>query len=109
VKIVDLAYKMIRLSGKVPEVDIKVVFSGLRPGEKLYEELLNNSENTLPTYHDKILIAKVREYDFAWVQSEVAELIRLGKKHIAMDTVAKMKEIVPEFISNNSSFEKLDK
>lgn len=109
VKIVDLAYKMIRLAGKVPEADIKVVYSGLRPGEKLYEELLNNSENTLPTYHDKILIAKVREYDFAWVQSEVAELVRLAKKHIALDTVAKMKEIVPEFISNNSSFEKLDK
>lgn len=109
VKIVDLAYKMIRLAGKVPEVDIKVVYSGLRPGEKLYEELLNNSENTLPTYHDKILIAKVREYDFAWVQSEVEELVRLAKKHIAIDTVAKMKEIVPEFISNNSSFEKLDK
>lgn len=109
VKIVDLAYKMIRLAGKVPEADIKVVYSGLRPGEKLYEELLNNSENTLPTYHDKILIAKVREYDFAWVQSEVAELVRLAKKHIAIDTVAKMKEIVPEFISNNSSFEKLDK
>lgn len=109
VKIVDLAYKMIRLAGKVPEADIKVVYSGLRPGEKLYEELLNNSENTLPTYHDKILIAKVREYDFAWVQSEVAELVRLAKKHIALDTVAKMKEIVPEFISNNSTFEKLDK
>lgn len=109
VKIVDLAYKMIRLAGKVPEADIKVVYSGLRPGEKLYEELLNNSENTLPTYHDKILIAKVREYDFAWVQSEVAELVRLAKKHIAIDTVVKMKEIVPEFISNNSSFEKLDK
>jgi len=109
VKIVDLAYKMIRLAGKVPEADIQVVYSGLRPGEKLYEELLNNSENTLPTYHDKILIAKVREYDFAWVQSEVAELVRLAKKHIAIDTVVKMKEIVPEFISNNSSFEKLDK
>jgi len=109
VKIVDLAYKMIRLAGKVPEADIKVVYSGLRPGEKLYEELLNNSENTLPTYHDKILIAKVREYDFAWVQSEVAELVRLAKKHIAIDTVTKMKEIVPEFISNNSTFEKLDK
>ncbi|RYD97870.1 MAG: polysaccharide biosynthesis protein [Sphingobacteriales bacterium] len=109
VKIVDLAYKMIRLAGKMPEADIKVVYTGLRPGEKLYEELLNNSENTLPTYHDKILIAKVREYDFAWVQSEVAELIRLAKQHIAIDTVVKMKEIVPEFISNNSSFSKLDK
>lgn len=109
VKIVDLAYKMIRLSGKVPNVDVKIVFSGLRPGEKLYEELLNNSENTMPTYHEKILIANVREYDFAWVQTQIDELIRLAKKHIAFDTVTKMKEIVPEFISNNSQFSKLDK
>ncbi len=109
VKIVDLAYKMIRLSGKVPDVDVKIVFSGLRPGEKLYEELLNNSENTMPTYHEKILIANVREYDFAWVQTQIDELIRLAKKHIAVDTVTKMKEIVPEFISNNSQFSKLDK
>lgn len=109
VKIVDLAYKMIRLSGKVPDVDIKIVYSGLRPGEKLYEELLNNSENTLPTYHEKILIAKVREYDFVWVQSEIAELLRLAQSHIVMDTVIKMKEIVPEYVSNNSAYSKLDK
>jgi FlaA1/EpsC-like NDP-sugar epimerase len=108
VKIVDLAYKMIRLAGKVPDVDIKIAYSGLRPGEKLYEELLNNSENTLPTYHEKILIATVREYDFAWVQSQLAELIKLARQHRAMDTVMKMKEIVPEFISNNSEFSKLD-
>jgi FlaA1/EpsC-like NDP-sugar epimerase len=107
VKIVDLAYK-IRLAGKVPDVDIKIAYSGLRPGEKLYEELLNNSENTLPTYHEKILIATVREYDFAWVQSQLAELIKLARQHRAMDTVMKMKEIVPEFISNNSEFSKLD-
>lgn len=109
VKIVDLAYKMIRLAGKVPNVDVQVVFSGLRPGEKLYEELLNNSENTIPTYHEKILIANVREYDFTWVQNQVDELIRLGRQHIALDTVSKMKEIVPEFISNNSQFSTLDK
>lgn len=108
VKIVDLAYKMIRLAGKVPEVDIKITYSGLRPGEKLYEELLNNSENTLPTYHEKILIATVREYDFAWVQSQLSALISLARQHRATDTVIKMKEIVPEFISNNSEFSKLD-
>lgn len=109
VKIVDLARKMIRLAGKIPEVDIKISFTGLRPGEKLYEELLNNSENTMATYHEKILIAKVREYDFAWVQQEIEELIKLSSKHIVFDTVAKMKEIVPEFISNNSKFSELDK
>ncbi|RQO30438.1 polysaccharide biosynthesis protein [Taibaiella sp. KBW10] len=109
VKIVDLAYKMIRLSGKVPDVDIKIVYSGLRPGEKLYEELLNNSENTLPTYHEKILIARVREYDFVWVQTEIAELLRLAQNHIVLDTVIKMKEIVPEYVSNNSTYSKLDK
>ena len=109
VKIVDLAYKMIRLAGKVPDVDIRIVYSGLRPGEKLYEELLNNSENTLPTYHEKILIAKVREYDFVWVQTQIDELLRLASSHIVLDTVIKMKEIVPEYVSNNSVYTKLDK
>jgi FlaA1/EpsC-like NDP-sugar epimerase len=108
VKIVDLAKKMIRLSGKVPERDIKITFSGLRPGEKLYEELLNNSENTMPTYHEKIMIATVREYDFASVYTQVDELIKLAQKHFLMETVGKMKEIVPEFISNNSIYQKLD-
>ncbi|PSK90010.1 FlaA1/EpsC-like NDP-sugar epimerase [Taibaiella chishuiensis] len=108
VKIVDLAKKMIRLSGKVPERDIKITYSGLRPGEKLYEELLNNSENTMPTYHEKIMIATVREYDFASVYTQVEELINLAQKHFLMETVAKMKEIVPEFISNNSIYQKLD-
>lgn len=108
VKIVDLAKKMIRLSGKVPERDIKITYSGLRPGEKLYEELLNNSENTMPTYHEKIMIATVREYDFASVYTQVEELINLAQKHFLMETVGKMKEIVPEFISNNSIYQKLD-
>lgn len=109
VKIVDLARKMISLSGKTPDVDIKISFTGLRQGEKLYEELLNNAENTIPTYHTKILIAQVREYDFDMVVNQVEELIRLANKHLAMETVGKMKEIVPEFISNNSIFQKLDK
>lgn len=109
VKIVDLARKMISLSGKTPDVDIKISFTGLRQGEKLYEELLNNAENTIPTYHTKILIAQVREYDFDMVVNQVNDLIRLANKHLAMETVSKMKEIVPEFISNNSVFQKLDK
>ncbi|OJW82180.1 MAG: polysaccharide biosynthesis protein [Bacteroidetes bacterium 46-16] len=108
VKIVDLARKMIRLSGKVPEVDIRIVFSGLRPGEKLYEELLNNSENTMPTYHNKIMIAKVREYDFKSVNEKIEHLIDSAAGHDPLGTVASMKEIVPEFISNNSIYEKLD-
>lgn len=108
VKIVDLARKMIRLSGREPEKDIKIVYSGLRPGEKLYEELLTNSENTLPTYHEKILIAQVRGYDFANVYTQIEELIKLARSHVNMETVSKMKEIVPEFVSNNSVYEKLD-
>src|SRR6185437_2049390 len=74
VKIVDLAKKMIRLMGKEPGVDIEIVFTGLRPGEKLYEELLNNSENSLPTYHDKIMIAMVREYNFLTVKDKINKL-----------------------------------
>jgi FlaA1/EpsC-like NDP-sugar epimerase len=109
VKIVDLAKKMIRLAGKEPNRDIHITYSGLRPGEKLYEELLNNAENTIPTYHEKILIASVREYDFTWVYSQVDDLIDLAQKHFLMETVSKMKEIVPEFISNNSIYQKLDK
>jgi len=109
VKIVDLARKMIRLSGKIPDRDISIVFTGLRPGEKLYEELLNNAENTMPTYHEKIMIATVREYDFIEVCSQIDELVSMAHSHVLMETVGKMKEIVPEFISNNSVYQKLDK
>jgi len=109
VKIVDLAKKMIKLSGKIPGKDIDIVFTGLRPGEKLYEELLNNSENTLPTHHNKIMIAKVREYDFFEVQHQIDNLIDRASQHTSMSTVSKMKEIVPEFISKNSIYESLDK
>ena len=108
VKIVDLAKKMIQLSGKIPNVDIQTVFTGLRPGEKLYEELLNNSENTRPTYHEKIMIAQVREYDFPLVSNQINELIERAERHYVYESVALMKELVPEFISNNSSYEKLD-
>lgn len=109
VKIVDLAHKMIKLSGKVPDRDIKIEFTGLRQGEKLYEELLNNKENTQPTYNSKILIAKVIEYDFVSISKEINDMINLSIKHYTEETVAKMKAIVPEFISNNSIYEKLDK
>ncbi|HTN46503.1 MAG TPA: nucleoside-diphosphate sugar epimerase/dehydratase [Flavipsychrobacter sp.] len=109
VKIVDLARKMIQLSGKIPDIDIKMVFTGLRPGEKLYEELLNNAENTITTYHEKIMIANVREYDFITINEKIERLIHLAKSHYTLETVALMKEIVPEFISNNSVFQKLDK
>ncbi len=108
VRVVDLAEKMIRLSGRQPGADIDIVFTGLRPGEKLYEELLSNKENTLPTYHEKILIAKVMEYDFHAVNEKIEQLIQSASKHYTFETVALMKEIVPEFISKNSTFESLD-
>ncbi len=109
VKIIDLARKMIRLSGLQENRDIKIVFTGLRPGEKLYEELLADSENTLPTHHKQILIGKVREYEFAEVSAFIQELIGLFDTQDNARIVSKMKELVPEFISNNSVFERLDK
>ena len=108
VKIVDLAKKMIRLSGLEIDKDIQIKFTGLRPGEKLYEELLNDSENTLPTHHPHIMIGKVRQYDFEPISKEIDELIDLFDKQDNMAIVKKMKVIVPEFISKNSVFEKLD-
>jgi FlaA1/EpsC-like NDP-sugar epimerase len=108
-KVVDLARKMIKMAGKEPGRDIQIVYSGLRPGEKLYEELLNNAENTLPTYHEKILIAKVRGYSFTEVDEKVSQLIESAKKHYLTPTVALMKKLVPEFISKNSTYEELDK
>jgi len=109
VKIADLARKMIKLSGLTLGKDIQLVYSGLRPGEKLYEELLNDQENTSPTYHPKIMIGKVREYDFDAVSRKIAGLIELSKQKNNMAIVRKMKEIVPEFISQNSIYESLDK
>ncbi len=108
VKIFDLAVKMIRLSGlKYPDdIDIKIV--GLRPGEKIYEEVLSNDENTLPTYHDRIKIAKVRKISKGQVQQQIAELCEVIVTMDKMKIVGKMKEIVPEFISNNSEFDILD-
>ncbi|MBS1589458.1 MAG: polysaccharide biosynthesis protein [Bacteroidetes bacterium] len=108
VKVVELAEKMIRLSGKQPGIDIDIAFTGLRPGEKLYEELLSNKENTMPTYHEKIMIAKVREYDFSSVTEQIDKLLDCATKHYTYETVGVMKEIVPEYISQNSTFESLD-
>jgi FlaA1/EpsC-like NDP-sugar epimerase len=109
IKIVDLAKKMIQLSGFEPEKDIKIIFTGLRPGEKLYEELLNNQENTLPTHHPKIMIAKVHEYPFKQINADICELIALFPMQNNTAIVTKMKDIVPEFRSNNSVYQKLDK
>ncbi|MGE0638618.1 MAG: polysaccharide biosynthesis protein [Bacteroidia bacterium] len=109
VKIADLARKMIQLYKLTIDKDIKIVYTGLRPGEKLYEELLNNEENTLPTHHPQILIGKVKEYEFAQVSKDVDELIQLMETQDNQRIVTKMKQMVPEFISNNSEFEALDK
>jgi len=108
VKIDDLARRMIYLAGFKPDVDIKIEYSGLRPGEKLYEEVLSNSENTLPTDHSRIRIAKVREYDYADALAGADELERLSREVDIPTMVKLMKQIVPEFISKNSRFEEFD-
>ena len=108
VKILDLAKKMIRLAGYKPGVDIKIAFTGLRPGEKLYEELLNKKEKTMPTTNEKIMVAKVQEFDYEQVSDEINLLMDysyLGKDYL---TVSQMKKIIPEYISKNSPYEKLD-
>lgn len=106
VKIADLAKRMIKLSG-VTGVEIK--YTGLRAGEKLYEEVLNKEETTMPSFHDKIRIAKVRQYDYDTVERDIEDLVETSKHYDDMATVKKMKEIVPEFKSNNSVYEVLDK
>lgn len=108
VKIVDLACRMIEMAGLVPDRDIKIEFIGLRPGEKLFEELLNNKEDTLPTNNEKILVAKVREYDFDRVSVSIEQLIQLALEMDVELTVRAMKSLVPEFRSKNSPFEALD-
>lgn len=107
VKIYDLAVRMIRLSGLIPGVDIQITETGLRPGEKLYEELLNDKEQTLPTHNSKIMIAKVRTYDYHEVLEQLRRLEKLidGPAH---DIVSHMKLIVPEYVSNNSEWEQVD-
>lgn len=108
VKIVDLARKMIMLVGLKEGKDISIVYTGLRPGEKLYEELLANTENTLPTHHNQILIGKVREYAYEEVKKIIEELIKSFDTQNNDLIVQRMKDLVPEFKSNNSIFQKLD-
>lgn len=107
VKIIDLAKRMIMLSGKEPDVDIRIEYTGLRPGEKLYEELLSNSENVMPTYHDKIMIAKVREYNYDVIKSKVDKLINSAQQHYTLGTIGLIKDLVPEYVSTNPSFKKV--
>ena len=109
VKIDDLAKKMIRLAGFTPNVDIMIEYTGLRPGEKLYEELLNMKEITKETSHKKIMIATVQEYDYDVVSKQIDELIQLSFSFKDFLIVQKMKQIVPEFKSKNSLYESLDK
>lgn len=109
VKIIDLARKMIKLAGYIPEKDIKIEIVGLRPGEKLYEELLNDTSKTLPTHHHKIMIAQEVEEDFDDLQTDIAELLDFAGFFNNDAIVSKMKQIVPEFKSMNSAYELLDK
>ncbi|MDF0692376.1 polysaccharide biosynthesis protein [Aquirufa ecclesiirivi] len=109
VKIIDLAKKMITLSGLRVDRDIEIKFSGLRPGEKLYEELLNNNENTLPTHHPKILIAKVNTPSYSYMEIQSNELEHILEHGTSNQLVSKIKDIIPEYKSNNSVFEQLDK
>jgi len=108
VRIADLAVKMIRLSGLEPHTGIPIVYSGLRPGEKLYEELLNNGESVLPTYHPKIMIAQVSPHDDDLVGQELEHLQTIYRESPALELVRFLKKMVPEYISNNSPYEKLD-
>ena len=108
VRILDLAKKMIQLSGLVPNKDIDIVFTGLRDGEKLFEELLSQKENTIPTHHEKIMIAKVQEYQYPQINSYIELFNDLVNDKNELKMVALMKELVPEFRSNYSRFEILD-
>lgn len=109
VKIIDLAYKMIRLAGFIPEKDIKIEIVGLRPGEKLYEELLNDSSKTLPTHHEKIMIAQEMAEDFARLDLQINNLYEAATAFSDEEIVYQMKNIVPDFKSMNSTYQKLDK
>lgn len=109
VKIIDLAKKMIKLAGFIPDKEIKIKIVGLRPGEKLYEELLNDTSKTLPTYHNKIMIAQEIQDEYENLHADIDELIGIADFYENDDIVAKMKKIVPEFKSMNSAFEVLDK
>ena len=99
---------MIRLSGLIPGKDIDIRYIGLRPGEKLFEELFNHTEQMIPTHNKKILIAKVAEYDFYKINKSIDDLIAKAEKNNDEEVVKQMKSILPEFISNNSNHTKLD-
>ena len=99
---------MIELAGYKPGVDIEIEYTGLRPGEKLYEEVLSNEENTIPTDHDKIRVAKVRNYDYNQVTDQLNRLVKLALEDNLPDMVRMMKYLVPEFKSQNSEYEKFD-
>ena len=109
VKIADLAKRMIELAGYEPDKEIKIEYTGLRPGEKLYEEVLSNKENTLPTTHDRIRIAKVREYDYREACGVAEELESLSRSVCIPDMIRLMKRTVPEFKSKNSKYEIYDR
>lgn len=109
VKILDLAKRMIKLSGFTPDVDIKIKFIGLRPGEKLYEELLSNDATTVPTHHEKIMISKDPTVNFEEIEVLFRQIIKSAVKRDKVQVVTLLKKIVPEFISNNSEYESLDK
>lgn len=108
IKIVDLATNMIKLAGLIPDKDIKIIFTGLRPGEKLYEELLLLEEQTISTYHPKIKISKIISYSIFYVQNVIEELLLLNNSNNDLAMVKKMKEIIPDFKSKNSKFEDID-
>lgn len=109
VKIVDLAKKMIKLSRLTLGRDIQIIYTGLRPGEKLYEELLNDKENTIPTHHPQIMIARVSPMSYAEISEKVEELTDVVEKHNNMEIVRKIKQIIPEYKSKNSVYEQLDR
>jgi FlaA1/EpsC-like NDP-sugar epimerase len=109
VKIVDLALRMIKLSGLEPNVDIKIIYTGLRPGEKLYEELLSDDATTMPTHHEKIMISKDPTVDFESIEQLCNFIVKAALRREKLKVVQMLKEIVPEFKSNNSIYEVLDK
>ena len=108
IKILDMAERMIRLSGLKPYEDIDIEITGLRPGEKLYEELLNDTNTSLPTYHSKIMVSKVPTIDYRDMTSKIQEIVTISETGKAKEIVKKLKELIPEFLSNNSEFEVLD-
>ena len=108
VKIMDLAIKMIKLAGYTPDKNIKVKITGLRPGEKLFEELLKDDSKTLPTHHKKIMIGIDKIGDYELINAKIIKIIKSAEKLKSDKVVAKLKDLIPEFISNNSSFQRLD-